>query len=439
MDKTMQSQPLQSAVRKASVRLLPFLTIMLIMAFLDRVNIGFVKIAYQANTGIGDAAYAFGAGIFFLGYALFEVPSNLIMHKVGARVWLARIMVTWGIVSSAMMFAHTETSFYVIRFLLGLAEAGFYPGALLFLTYWFPSKDRARATGLFYLGVPLSLVLGSPLSGLLLQYDGIFGLTNWQTLFLVEGLGASLIGLIAFFYLCDSPRKAKWLTSAEQEALTAEIAREEALKEQQVKHTALGILKDPRVLAFISVYFCLQVGTASFTFYFPAKLASLLGGQVNLNVGLLLAIPWICSAIATRIATVYADRHDNHRAVATAMIAIGVIASASIVLTNNPWILLVAFCFAVPGLTSSQPVFWSLPTRYLSGTGAASGIAFIVSIGNLGAFISPQIKTYAEKLVGGTSAGFVAVAALTAVSVVIMLCLRPTPAAIEPARLRGAI
>jgi len=415
----------QRAVKKATARLLPFLALMLILAFLDRANIGFAKTVYQADTGISDAAYAFGAGIFFIGYALFEVPSNLVLHRVGARLWLSRIMVSWGLVSAAMMFAHTPTSLYVLRFLLGVCEAGFYPGVLLYLTYWFPAKQRARATGLFYLGVPLSLVIGSPLSGWLLTHQGMFGLTNWQWMFVVEGLAASVVGVIAFFYLIDKPRDAKWLDEEERLALTSVLEEEERGKLREVKHSALGVLKDPRVLAFIGIYFFLQIGTAPLTFYLPSRLAAAIGGNVDLGIGLLLAIPWICSAIATRVFTVYADNHDNHRTVAIWMVTAGSLALASIAWWSNPWMIVLAACIAVPGLTASQPVFWSLPTRYLGGTGAASGIAFIVSIGNLGAFISPQAKAYAEKVTSSANTGFLVVALMCFAAVLLLLWLRP--------------
>lgn len=415
---------LASAIRKSARRLIPFLVLMLLLAFLDRVNIGFVKLAFQRDTGLSEAAYAFGAGIFFIGYALFEVPSNLILKRVGARAWLARIMVTWGLVSAAMMYAQTEWVFYALRFLLGVAEAGFYPGVLLYLTYWFPAKQRARATGLFYLGVPLSLVVGSPLSGWLLQFDGVFGLKDWQFVLVMEGLAAAFVGVIAYLYLCDRPADASWLQPEERRALSDEIQREEMLKASDVKHSALGVLKDRRVIAFILIYFCFQVGTSPFSFFFPSKLASAMGGKVDLTVGALLALPWLISAITTRLATVYADQHDNHRIVVIWLVLFGVLASAAVSLTDNPWLLMVAFCIAVPGLTASQPVFWSLPTNYLSGVGAASGIAFIVSLGNLGAFFSPQIKTYAELALGIPNIGYLILSIIAAGAAAILMGLR---------------
>jgi MFS family permease len=414
----------ERATKKAAIRLLPFLALMLILAFLDRANIGFAKMAYQADTGLSDAAFAFGAGIFYIGYALFEVPSNLIMHRVGARLWLSRIMVSWGLVSAAMIFAHTPATMYILRFLLGVCEAGFYPGVLLYLTYWFPGARRARATGLVYLGVPLSLILGSPLSGWLLTHHGVLGMANWQLMYVVEGLAATIAGIVAFFYLTDRPRDASWLDSEAKEALIALIAEEEASKERIAHHSALSVLKDPRVLAFIGVYFFMQIGTAPLTFYLPSRLAKAMGSNVDLAIGLLLAIPWICSAIATRVFTVYADRRDNHREVTLYMMIAGTLALASIAWFDNPWLILLAACIAVPGLTASQPVFWSLPTRYLSGTGAASGIAFIVSIGNLGGFFSPQVKAYAESVAHSGSIGFLAVALMCLGSIVLLFWLR---------------
>ncbi len=416
-------QALDSAVKKATWRLLPFLGLMLVLNFLDRSNVGFAKTAYQADTGISDAAYALGAGILYLGYATFEVPSNLILQRVGARLWLSRIMITWGIVSACMVFAHTATTYYIVRFLLGVCEAGFYPGVLLYLTYWFPAKQRARATGLFYLGVPLSLVIGSPLSGWLLTHHDVFGLSNWQWMFVVEGLSASIVGIVGLFYLTSRPAEAGWLTDAEKSALSQVIEAEESNKLHKVRHTVLSVLKDWRVLAFIGVYLFIQIGVGPLTFYFPARLAAAFGGGLNTNIGLLLALPWLCALIATRVFTVYADRRQNHRLVATSMVACGTIALASIGMTSNPWLMLFAACIAVPGLAASQPVFWSLPTRYLGGTGAASGIAFIVSLGNLGSFASPQIKAYVDNATGNGDAGFYVLAILCAMAVILLLSL----------------
>ncbi|HCJ6268290.1 TPA: MFS transporter, partial [Pseudomonas aeruginosa] len=218
---------LSSAIATSRLRLLPFLVLMYVLAFIDRANVGYARAFLQADTGLGDAAFAFGASIFFIGYACFEVPSNLMLHRLGARVWLCRIMVTWGLVSAAMMFADDAMTFYVLRFLLGVAEAGFFPGIILYLTYWFPQRSRAQALGLFYFGLPLALVLGGPLSGWLLEFHGIFGLANWQWLFVTEGLLASLVGIAAYFYLVDRPRDAGWLSDEQKRALEGELAEED--------------------------------------------------------------------------------------------------------------------------------------------------------------------------------------------------------------------
>jgi MFS family permease len=427
---TNQSEALARAVKKSAIKLLPFLALMYALSFVDRANVGFAKIAFQADTGISNAAYAFGAGIFFIGYALFEVPSNLILHKIGAKIWMSRIMVTWGIVSACMIYAKTETSFYTIRFLLGACEAGFFPGVILFLTYWFPAQQRSRALGLFYFGVPLAMLFGSPASGLLLDMGSVFGLTNWQWMFVVEGLSASIVGVIAYFYLDSRPRNAKWLTEDERDALISVIEAEEAVKTKNAPNSVFGVLKNGRVLMFILIYFCIQIGNAPLAFYLPSKLALSMGGQVTAQVGFLLSIPWLCTIFAMRIATKFADRHDNHRLVATSMLATGIIAFASLSVISTPVLTVLAFCIAIPGLVACQPVFWSLPTRYLGGTGAASGIAFIVSIGNLGGFVSPQIKAYVDGVTGNTNAGFLVVAILCFVSVLLLCTLRRQPVAV---------
>lgn len=421
--KDLRSTLLDSAVRKASIRLLPFLAFMYALAFVDRANVGFAKIAFQADTGLSDTAYALGAGIFFIGYAFFEVPSNLMLHKVGAKFWMSRIMVTWGIVSALTMFAHTQTTFYVIRFLLGAAEAGFFPGIILYLTYWFPAKQRTRATGLFYFGVPIAMLIGSPISGFVLESSNPFGLASWQWMFLLEGLASSIVGIFAFFYLNSRPQHAKWLTPDEKEALVSVIEAEEKEKTASAPNSVFGVLKSGRVLMFIAIYFCVQIGNAPLAFYLPSKLASTMGGQVNTLIGVLLMLPWLCTIIAMRVASKYADRHDNHRKVACGMLFAGIVAFASLSVISSPVLTLMAFCVAIPGLVACQPVFWSLPTRYLGGKGAASGIAFIGSIGNLGGFVSPQIKAYVDGVSGNPNIGFLAIAVLCFVSVLLLSLL----------------
>jgi MFS family permease len=419
-----QARHVAAATKKAAIRLLPFLMLMYALAFIDRANVGFAKVAYQADTGLSDASFAFGAGIFFVGYALFEVPSNLIMMRVGARIWMSRIMVTWGVLSALMMCAHTPNLFYLIRFFLGVAEAGFFPGIIVYLTYWFPAARRARALGLFYFGVPIAMLIGNPLSGFLLEMHGVFGLRNWQWMYLVEGVMAMLVGVVAFFYLASRPDDARWLSDDEKRALGNVIAAEEREKPQHLATAVFAVLKDRRVLTFIAAYFCIQIGNAPLAFYLPSKFAATMGGQMNGKIGLLLAIPWLCTILAMFVATRIADRRRNHLKVATLMLTAGILAFAALSVIDTPVLTLLAFCIAIPGLVACQPVFWYLPTRYLGGTGAASGIAFIVSIGNLGGFVSPQIKALTDHYSGGTQVGFLVIAAVCFLSVVLLHSLR---------------
>ena len=304
---------LDSTVAKVTRRLLPFLLLMYVLSFLDRANIGFAKKAFQLDTGLSDAAYAFGAGVFFLSYAVFEVPSNLIMHKVGARIWMCRIMVTWGLISAAMMFAHSETTFYVLRFLLGAAEAGFFPGVILYLTYWIPAYSRGRVMGLFYFGAPIAFIFGGPLSGLLLELEGVGGLTGWQWMFLVEGLLASVVGVWAYWYLDDRPKDAAWLTAEEKTVLGTAIDAEEEVKHAHGPKGLLSALGNPRLLYLCAIYFLIQMSVYGVVFYLPTQVAGLLGTNVGFTVGLVTAIPWICAVAAAYLIPRYSDRTGERR------------------------------------------------------------------------------------------------------------------------------
>ncbi|MCK0198193.1 MFS transporter [Ancylobacter sp. 6x-1] len=415
--------PLGATIDKVTKRLLPFLLLMYVLAFLDRANVGFAKKAFQADTGISDAAFAFGASIFFLGYALFEVPSNLIMHRVGARIWMARIMVTWGLISAAMMFAHTETVFYVLRVLLGIAEAGFFPGVILYLTYWFPSMARGRAMGLFYFGAPLAFIFGSPLSGLLLEFDGFSGLHGWQWMFLVEGLLATLVGVWAYFYLDNRPNEAKWLTSAEKATLDAALSAEENVKQAHGPRGTLAALKNGRVLYFALIYFIIQMSVYGVVFYLPTQVASLLGTKVGFTVGLVTAIPWLCAMLATYFLPRWSDRTGERRLFAGGILVVCAAGIAASVATNSPVLSLLALCFAAAGFISVQPIFWTLPTGYLGGIAAAGGIALINSLGSLGGFVAPNVKTWAETTFASTSAGLYLLAGTTLIGAVLVFAL----------------
>ncbi|KVT72877.1 MFS transporter [Burkholderia ubonensis] len=415
------SPALDAATRKARARLLPFLVLMYVLAFVDRANVGFAKSVLQADTGLSDAAFAFGAGIFFVGYALFEVPSNLLMHRFGARVWMSRIMLTWGLVSACTAFVHDAASFYLLRVLLGIAEAGFFPGIILFLSNWFPARIRAQAMGLFYFGLPLALVLGSPVSGWLLDLPMPFGLHPWQGMFAVEGLAASMVGAIAFFYLTDRPADARWLSADERAALAATLGDEDAHKRAHGPASVAAALRDPRVLFFSAIYFAIQVSVYGVVFYLPTRIAGLTGGHVGTAVGFLTAIPW-CAAIAgTFVVTRRADRSGRHRAWAAAMLALAAAGIAASALGTSLPVVLVAFCVAATGFVAVQPLFWTLPTGYLGGAAAAGGIAFINSVGNLGGFVAPNLKSVAERVAGHPQAGMLTLALFGCVGAVLLM------------------
>lgn len=405
-----------SALRRATQRLIPFLLLLYVIAFIDRVNLGFAKQPFLRDTGLSDAAYAFGAGIFFIGYALFEIPSNLILHRVGARLWMCRIMVSWGLISAAMLYATTAPVFYTLRFLLGAAEAGFFPGVILYLTYWFPTSRRGPTMGLFYFGAPIAQILGGPLSGWLLEFHGLGGLHGWQWMFLVEGLLACLVGVVILFYLPNRPADARWLTPEQRRALETAVARE--TPPGAGEHGRVWtVLSQPRLLYFGLLYALIQMSVYGVTFYLPSQVARLLGRQAGLLVGCVSAIPWICALLAAflvpRIAA-RTGRRASWGAFALACAAGGIALSAS----GSPKIALGALCVATAGFIGAQPVFWTFPTSEFSGKEAAAAIALINSLGAMGGFFAPNVRVLIEShwtLPGAASyglAGFTLLAAL---------------------------
>ena len=428
----MSNPVLQQALSKIRWRILPFVALMFAMAIIDRSNIGFAKHALQADTGLSNAAFALGAGIFFIGYAVFEVPSNLMLHKIGARIWLSRIMVTWGLVSAAMMFAHDETSFYILRFLLGVAEAGLSPGVVLYLTYWFPQNQRGSAYGIYYFGVPVSLMVGGPVSGWLLE-SAQFGLTGWQWMFVTEGLAASIIGVFAFFYLTDKPRDAKWLNTEEKAAIEHELEKEQLQKANKGPSSWRAAMFNPVVLYFTLIYFTIQVSVYGVLFYLPTRIAELLGTGIGLKVGALTSIPWIATVIMLYLVTRHADRKGQQTRYAALMLALAAVGMVGSTLSGNLVLVIVAFCVAAAGFITVQPLFWTLPTRFLGGAAAASGIAVIGALGNLGGFLAPTVKTWAEGYFNNPHAGMYFLAGMAVLGA--LMLIRSARTGHEPGKL----
>jgi MFS family permease len=421
---------LASIVRRVTIRLIPILLLMYVLAFLDRSNIGFAKEQFQADTGVSNAAYALGAGIFFLGYAIFEVPSNMLMRRLGAKIWLTRIMVTWGVISALMAVAHNEWTFYLLRVLLGIAEAGFFPGVILFLTYWIPTKFRGQVNGLFYFGAPLAFIFGGPLSGALLDLDGLFGLRGWQLMFAVTGVVTVVVGVFSYFYLDNEPATAKWLSDDDRRTLLDALRAEDAEREHFSPRGALVALVNPKVLYFGLIYFTIQSSVYGVTFYLPTLIADLTGTKVGFTVGLLTAIPWICAMIAVVVLARIADRTGRRRWVAASALAAAGLGILLATLTASPVFGLAALSLAAAGFIAVQPVFWTLPTGFLVGGAAAAGIALINSIGSLGGFVAPNLKNWADTSLG-SGAGLVALAVIAVAGSVLLLASHRVSPAIE--------
>lgn len=392
------------AILRARRRLIPFLLLMYVISFLDRANIGFAKQAMQASVGISEHVFAMGAGLFFISYALFELPSNLILHRVGAKVWMTRIMVSWGIVSMATLFVAGSSSFYLLRLMLGAAEAGFFPGVILYLTYWFPRKVRGEMLGFFYFGAPLAFIFGGPISGLLLQMHPHFGLLNWQWMFLVEGFAAVVVGIWAYWYLEDRPADAHWIPVEEGQALTNALALEQNEQRAQGPAKLLSVFGDPRTMQFVLIYFLIQVSVYDVVFYLPSEVSAILLKPTGFEVGLVSAIPWVCALAAVLWLPRFADKCGKHRQLASITLAVSGCASLSLPMIR-PHVGLVALSVAISGLMAAQPLFWTFPTSCLTGRSAAGGLALINALGSVGGFIAPNVKVWADECFGSQRAG----------------------------------
>jgi len=415
--------PVESACAKVTRRLVPFLMLLYIVAWFDRINVGFAALQMNRDLGFSASVFGFGAGVFFIGYALFEVPSNLLLARVGARRWIARIMVTWGVISVAMMFVRGPLSFYVLRFVLGVAEAGFLPGVIYYLAHWFPRAQRARAISWFMIGIPLSTVLGAPLAGLLLQLNGWHNLAGWQWLYLIEGLPAVLLGFVVWYRLPDTPRQARWLSAPEQTALMTAIAAENDGVAARHVLSVRQVLLHPTVWLLGFVLFACQCGSYGLTLWIP-QIVKGLSGQSDLMVGLLSALPYIAAAIGMVVLGVSSDRSGEriwHVALPSLLGAAGFAASAFL---QTPLPALLALTVAAVGDLGSRGPFWALPPRFLTGSALAAGIALINTMGAVGGFVGPYAVGLVKDFTGSFTGGLLLLSGLLVVSAMATLALR---------------
>jgi ACS family tartrate transporter-like MFS transporter len=413
----------ESALRKVRWRLIPFLFLLYVIAYLDRVNVGFASIDMNRDLGFSAAVYGLGSGIFFLSYTLLEVPSNLMLARFGARRWIARIMATWGVMSCLMIVVNTPARFYAIRFLLGAAEAGFFPGIILYLTQWFPARERARAIGLFMTATAMAGVIGAPLSSALLQMHGALGLHGWQWLFLVEGVPAILLAPAVLAYLTERPGDANWLTSEERAWLAQEMAREQAHRADT--HATLGdAVRSGRLWALAAVYLCIVIAFYGITFWLPQIMQSIsdLGSAV---IVLLSAIPYIAATIGLVVIGRRSDRRHERRWHVAIPCLIGATGfTLTVMAPAHPAVTLATLSIAAFGIWGTMGPLWAMPTAMLRGTAAAGGIALVNSIGNIGGFAGPYLMGWIREATGGFSGGLLTLAAFLIAGALIVLRLQ---------------
>jgi MFS family permease len=409
----------RAAFTKAAWRLVPFLTIAYLLNYMDRNNVGFAALTMNADTGLTATQFGFGAGILFFSYSTFEIPSNIALYRYGARTWIARIMITWGIVSAATAFVTGPQSWYLLRFLLGVAEAGFFPGITFYLATWFPAEYRARMLAWFLVGIPLSTVVGGPVSGLLLQMDGYGGIAGWKWLFIIEGIPAALLGVAAFWVLPDGPEDATFLTDEERRLVRARIASERREKEQ--RHL-LPALKDPRVLILTLAQFGFTAGSYGVGIWLPQILKT--AHLSNLEIGFITGGCYVVASIAMIVWAARVDRSGRKIGNLTLACLVATMGLGAAILTPNIWLSLSLITVALIGITAARAVFWTIPTRFLTGLAAAGGLAFINSVGTLGGFVGPYAVGWLRDATGSFSAGLLAMAALLALATAMSWSLR---------------
>ncbi|WP_347554214.1 MFS transporter [Robbsia sp. KACC 23696] len=404
--------------RKVARRLIPFLMLCYLGAYLDRVNVGFAKLQMLSDLKFSETVYGMGAGIFFLGYFLFEVPSNLILHKVGARNWLARIMLTWAVLSASFVFVKSPIVFYALRFLLGVAEAGFAPGIILYLTYWFPAARRAKALSLFFMAIPLAGIIGGPLSGAIMHtLHQAHGLAGWKWLFMLEAIPSLVLGIAIVLYLDNGITSAKWLDDEEKTFLARNVEKD---RTQTTEHASIRqFAADRRLWLMATIYFCVVLGQYGLTFWLPT-IVRRTGVMDPLWVGILTAIPYLCAIVALPLVGGSADRMKERRLHLAIPMFISAVGFASLPLLSSVGASIAFLSIAAAGILSSSSLFWALPTALLGGVSAAAGIAAVNCIANLAGFFSPAIVGWLNDVTGNPTAGLVFIAAAVVIGAVLV-------------------
>ncbi|SSP28916.1 MFS family transporter [Acinetobacter pittii] len=401
----------KSAYRKIAFRLMPFLMLCYFCAYLDRVNVGFAKLQMMSDLQFSEAVYGLGAGIFFIGYFLCEVPSNIVLHKVGARRWIARIMITWGILSGCFAFVQTEWQFYTLRFLLGVAEAGLAPGLLLYLTYWFPSYRRARMTVLWFIAIPISGMIGGPLSGLIMdRMSGVHGWFGWQWMFVIEAIPTVIVGLLVLAVLKDSVQDANWLTQDEKNLVKRELAQDNQHKEGHA--SVKEFIADKRLWLLAGIYFCVVMGQYAITFWLPTLIRNS-GISDNWHIGLLTSLPYMCAIVVMILAGRSGDHFQERRWHLIIPMCAGAIAlTFATLFASNLTLSLICLCIAASGVLTASSLFWMLPTNFLGGVSAAAGIAAVNSFANLAGFCSPYLIGWVTTNTGSNAIGMFLITAV---------------------------
>jgi len=406
------------------VRIVPFLFLCYILAYLDRVNVGFAKLQMLKDLSLSDAAFATGAGIFFIGYFFFEVPSNVLLKKYGARMWIARIMISWGVISACMIFVRGQWSFYAMRCLLGLAEAGFFPGVIFYLTLWYPSQLRSTRTAWFVAAIAVSGVIGNPVSGWIMdKLSRAMGLAGWQWLFLSEGIPSVLVGFVVIFYLESSIDEAKWLTPEEKTLLAQNLEMEDKHK---TEHKLKDAFSSVKVWVLCAIYFTLMIGLYGIAFWLPT-IVKAFGLQGYLQVGLITAIPYGVAVVGMIFLSKHSDKTGERRLHYVANVlagAVGLVLSG--VYASNPVLAIIFLSVGTLGVIGSMPLFWPLPSAFLAGTAAAAGIGIVNSVGNLGGYVGPNIPVWAKHFSSDRSAALYCIAGILVVGALLTLLFVPS-------------